>query len=286
MAMAVDAFYDEVELRVTNKQGIEVKCVEGPYAREAGTCRTAIRALNAMVADLGLDLGLELKIYKGIPVARGLGSSGATAAAAVLGLARLLELDLDPSKLVLYAGIGEEEAAGAPHFDNVAASLLGGLAIVSRLDGELKLAKIDLDCWVVLLVPTTSLPVKRKTEFMRSIIPKSVPLSAVTKNLGRVAMMVYSALRNDVQLFAQMMRDELVEPARARYVPCYSEVKNAALDAGALGFALSGAGPTMLAIAENQRQAQRIATAMVRAYSHCGTARAIIARPAPPAHEV
>jgi len=287
LALAVDAFYDEVELELTDRRGvIDVVSVEGPYAREAGYCGTAVRALHAMIKDLDLHVGVKLRVYKGIPVAKGLGSSGATAAAAVLGLARALDLDIEPSKLVLYAGIGEEEAAGVAHFDNVAASLMGGLAIVSRLDGELRVAKIDLDCWVALLIPTTTLSVKKKTEFMRSIIPKIVPLESSVRNLGRVAMMVYAAMRGDVQGFAQMMRDDIVEPIRARYVPCYDEVRQAALNAGALGFALSGAGPTMLAITESEDQAQAVAAAMVRAYSRCGTARAVIARPAPPAHEV
>jgi len=90
-------------------------------------------AVLNLLQEMQVRSHIKLSIQKGIPAGLGLGSSGASAAAAVYAVDQLLGLALDRNKLTYFAMLGEQAAAGAPHPDNVAASVFGKVVIVYTL---------------------------------------------------------------------------------------------------------------------------------------------------------
>jgi homoserine kinase len=280
--VALDAFHDEVEARVVEEEGVRVVEVTGPYAEASGEAATARRAAEAVLKAVGVrGVGVELRVFKGIPVGRGLGSSGASAAAAAVATARALGAELGLDVLVEAAGEGEREAAGQPHYDNVAASLAGGLTVVARdYEGRVYVRSFKIDAWFALVVPMNPVP-EAKTKVMREVLPGSIGLHEAVRNFGRAAMIVAAAVAGDLEAMGRMMMsDEVVEPRRASLVPCYREVREAAISSGALGFSLSGAGPSMIALAESRKHAEALAGAMRDACRCCHDPIAVVARPA------
>lgn len=292
LAVALDAFHDEVEVRLARPGSGRVRVrLAGPYASAvAGTANTAGRVAELM---LGIyresvkvpDFDVELLVSKGVPVGLGLGSSGASAAAAAKALNEALDLGLSADKLIELAGLGEAASAGTPHFDNVAASLLGNLAIVYSVE-PVKAVSYRVDATFVLAVPRIR-TVAGKTGIMRRVIPRRVPLESVVANAAGLAALVAGLLTGDRKLAGEGMRDRIVEPARAPYVPCYAEVKERASELGALGVALSGAGPSVVILVEEET-AKAVAEAVRRVYLNaCGLeAWVLVTRPAPGARRV
>jgi homoserine kinase len=286
LAVALNAFHDVVEARLEyDWSGVIVERVEGEYAggvpREGNTAAVAVERL--LEASGASRVGVVLRISKGIPPGRGLGSSGASAAAAVLAASKLLGLRTGAEDLVAAAGAGEAASAGSPHYDNVAASLLGGLAIVATVNGALVVRSISVNAVFVVGVPETRVS-PSKTRLMRSVLPQRVELSRAVVNWQRVAMLVTAFSRGELELAGKlMMGDTIVEPARARYVPCYSRVKEYSLEAGAYGFTISGAGPSVIALVPPDKS-NEVASAMREAYSECGVEAMVrVARVAGPA---
>jgi len=282
VAVALDSYYDMVELDVEKGNGrVEIVGVKGPFAKnELILENTALHAIKYAIDRLKLKVNVTLNIWKGIPIGVGLGSSGATAAAAVKGLTTCLNLQIPHNVLVEIAGKGEEVAAKEPHYDNVAASMLGGLIIIYSQQ-PLRVARFDIDAYFVIAVPNIVTP-KGKTGIMRSVIPKRVELENVVYNTGRLVALIAGFLTHNLSLAGIGMNDSIVEPARAKLVPCYDTVRREMLDAGAEGVALSGAGPSMIALCSSYSKASEVAKAARRAYEKCGlTADVKIAKPAP-----
>lgn len=122
---------------------------------------------------------------------------------------------------------------------------------------------------------------------MRSVLPERVGFGEAVRNFSRAAGIVAAAVNGDLEsMGALMMSDEIVEPRRRSYVPCYSQVRKAALHAGALGFTLSGAGPSMVALAASREAAVEIASAMEEACACCENPLATVAEPGPGAYLV
>ncbi|KSW11395.1 hypothetical protein CF15_00575 [Pyrodictium occultum] len=291
LAIAHTAFYDEVEARLTPGRGqVVVESVYGPYAHGAGRAETARRAVEELLRLAKRSIeghSIVLRIYKGVPPGRGLGSSGASAAAAVKAVQILLDLKVPDSILVEAAGRGEAAAAGEPHYDNVAASLLGGLAIAALdKNGRLHVTSIDVDAWMTLIIPRAEVG-SAKTRFMRQVLPREMELDRAARNWGRLALLVAAAARGDLRTFgAMMMQDEIIEPARSRFIPCYDVIKNAALDAGALGVTISGAGPSMIALTETRDKALRVADSVLKNCKCCDIEEVKVARTAGPASAI
>ncbi len=286
LSVALDAYYDEVEARLSSEPGVRVVSVEGPYAEGSGGAASAARAVEALFSSLGVDDGVELRVYKGVPPGRGLGSSGASAAAAVVAVNELLGLGLSRESLVGFAGEGERVSAGVAHYDNVAASILGGMVVASQGRDGLKLFTAPLNALFAVVTPLYPVP-EGKTGVMRSVLPGEVPLGVAVRNAGRAAGIVAAAFTGDLEALGELMSlDEIVEPRRAPHVRCYREVREAAFNAGALGFALSGAGPSMIALAGapgDEARARAIAEAMRDACTCCEGALAAVAGVAGPA---
>ena len=245
-AMAIEAYRDAVVVE-ERSGGLEVKASGGV---PSGRLNVAYGAAAYFLSKFyGRVRGVRIFVEKGVPVGAGLGSSGATAAATVAALNELLGIGIGVGDLVEAAGAGEALAAGAAHYDNVSASLLGGIVLVDPGNPRSCLS-LEPPSWlkVVLFVKRASTP--SKTGAMRKILPRSVDLDASSRIALAAAMFAVGVARGVKRCIGYASLGGAVEEARARLIPGYWEAKAAALKAGALAFNISGAGPSLFALVE------------------------------------
>lgn len=265
--LALDAFYDTVCLEEGGK-GVTIQSPDpipcNPEKNSAGL------VIKEMSKKFKVRTGLVVKIKKGVPAGFGMGSSAASAAAAAVAFNSLFDLKLDHNTLVQYAGIGEKASAGTAHYDNVAASLLGGFVIV-RTD-PLNVIKIEppKDLVLCVAIPKVSVP-QKKTEASRKVLPRQVRLSDHVKNLANAAAITAGFMKKDVGLIGNSISDVIVEPARKHQIPGFDRVKAKALAAGALGFTISGAGPSVIAFTSAAENSDKISDAMRRGFASVKT---------------
>ncbi|MEM2320096.1 MAG: homoserine kinase [Candidatus Bathyarchaeia archaeon] len=203
-----------------------------------------------MIREFSLRTGLNIEIEKGILPGVGLGSSAASAAAVACGLNYLFNLGLDYRQLIYFSAKGEVASAGSEHADNVSAAICGGFVVVKSYS-PLEVIALEAPPNLGVCVAIPKVPVMhKKTEKARAVLPEAVPLAKLRHNIGHAASMALGFAKGDVKLIGNSMSDAVVEPARAFMIPGYEQVKAAALRAGAYGVAISGAGPSMIAIVD------------------------------------
>ena len=262
--MALDAFYDEVTVTKKPKSfGIKIVSSDDipldPKKNTAG-----IVAIN-MKKDLEISDGLEIKIKKNVPAGYGMGSSAASAAACAVGMNKLYNLKLNDAELVEFAGIGEKASAGTIHYDNVAASVLGGFVIVKTKPLQVVKIQPPNDLVLCVAVPELKVPAK-KTKVSRGVIPKKVSLSDMVKNISNASGIVAGFSQKNSELIGRSVQDVIVEPARKHMIPGFDKVKKNALDAGAYGVTISGAGPSIIAFTDKKHDSKKISSAMKRGF--------------------
>jgi len=191
--------------------------------------------------------GLELHVQNEIPIGRGLGSSAAAIVAGIIVGARLRGLRM-PAQRILELAFPLEG-----HGDNLAAALYGGFCIAAAGNGGVRVHRLDWPPrWrAVLFIPDQVSP----THEARRLVPRRPTREDAVFNLGRVAEWVLACTTGDRSLVASAMQDRLHQPARARAYPYLEDTIDAAIEAGALGAALSGAGGSVIAIADRNRTA-------------------------------
>ncbi|HSF27975.1 MAG TPA: homoserine kinase [Nitrosopumilaceae archaeon] len=274
--LALDAFYDEVRLEKSD-HGIKIQSSDAiPLVPEKNSAGLVVKE---MTKRFRIKSGVVLKIKKGVPAGFGMGSSAASAAAAAVAFDALFNLNLDSNTLVKFAGMGERASAGSVHYDNVAASTLGGFVIV-RTD-PFDVIKIEPPKELVLCVaiPKLDVPMK-KTQISRSVLPKQVKLSDSVRNLSNAAAIVAGFMKKDVELIGNSIKDIIIEPARQHLIPGFNQVKENALHAGALGVTISGAGPSIIAFTSRSSNPKKICNAMEKGFMDAKTkCDTVICRP-------
>ena len=260
--LAIDAFYDEVTLTKT-KKGITIVTDDNiPTNPENNTAGLVVKNMKK---KLKIKSGVEIQIKKGIPAGFGMGSSAGSAAATAVAFAKLFKIKLNSNQLVEFAGFGEKASAGTIHYDNVAASVLGGFVIVNT--NPLNVIAIDppMNLRMCVAVPKIDVP-KKKTKVSRGVIPKKVKLTDSVLNLSNASTIVAGFMKKDPELIGNSIKDAIVEPARQHLIPAYNQVKQNALKAGAYGVTISGAGPSVIAFSKNSFDLKKISNAMSKGF--------------------
>ena len=265
--LALDAFYDTVTLTKI-KKGIKIITDDNiPTNPEKNTAGLVVKN---MIKKFKIKGGIEIKIKKGIPAGYGMGSSAASAAASAVAFDKLFGLKLNGNSLVEFAGSGEKASAGTVHYDNVAASVLGGFVIVKT--NPLDVIRIDppTNLRMCIAVPTISVP-KKKTKVSRGVIPKKIKLSDSILNLSNAAAIVAGFMKKDSEIIGNSVKDVIVEPARQHMIPGFLKVKENAIKAGAIGVTISGAGPSVIAFSKSSANLKKISLAMSRGFAIANT---------------
>lgn len=271
--LALEKPSDQVTITLTSSVGVKIQ-VFGVAAQTISKIperNTAGVVASQMLREFSLNTGVNIKIEKSIWPSRGLGSSAASAAAVAYGVNHLFNLKLSKDQLVRFAAKGEVASAGSAHADNVSAAIYGDFIIVKSYNPvEIACLKTPPDMEVCVAFPQMVTP-KGKTVKARLVVPKMVQIEKVIHNVGKAAAMVSGFATGDVDLIGKSMSDAIVEPARAFLIPGYMQVKESALNAGACGFTISGAGPAVIAVVNKKNaDAAKVAQAMKKGFEAVG----------------
>jgi len=260
LAFAIHGPGDIVELSTRDKPGVEIAEIEGDgglLPKNPPIDNTAGRAAIAMIEDLGIaeKVGFSIRIKKMMPLGSGMGSSAASSVAAVVALNELLDNPYKKGDLLQFAMQGELAASGSPHADNVSASLMGGFTLV-RSQNPLDIVKLHVPEGLIAAVFHPNISISTKNT--RLILRKSVQMSQAVQQWGNVGGLIAGFYTEDFDLISRSMTDHIVEPARSILIPGFDEMKESAMEKGALGFSISGAGPSVFALCRSEEDAHSI----------------------------
>jgi homoserine kinase len=211
-----------------------------------------------MLTYLNAEFGAEIELHKKMPIGSGLGSSAASAVASVFALNQLLAQKLPDKLLLKFAIEGEKIASGSNvHLDNISACLYGGFVLVRGRE-PIDIVKLDVpkDLHCVIIHPRIEI----KTAETRKILPDHVPLNAAISQWANVAGVVSALFKNDYELLGRSLEDNIIEQDRSVLIPHFLEMKAEALKRGAIGFGISGSGPSVFALTDKWVKAKDIAS--------------------------
>ncbi len=269
LGFAVDAPGDEVILKKNNSGKVVIREISGdggklPYDPEKNTVGVVI---SRFLDDLELDLGIDIYLTKKMPLGSGLGSSAASSVAAIYAINELVGRPRSVQNLLPYAMEGERVACGAAHADNVAPGLFGGFVLI-RSYQPLETVKIPVpdNLYATIIHPQ----IEVRTKDAREILKREIRFSDSVRQSGNVAGLIAGLLMADYELIGKSMHDYIVEPIRSILIPGYDEVKQAALNSGALGAGISGSGPSLFALNKGKEIAEKSAIAMQEVFLSLG----------------
>jgi homoserine kinase len=266
LGCAVAGARDEITVAWRHEPGIEVADAGHPDLPRDAARHTAALAAAAVMRRAGAKHGLTLWCRKELPLSGGQGGSAASAVAGAVATNALLGNPLGTEAL-LASCLDAESAVAGRHLDNIAASLLGGIVLVRTLD-PIEVVRLPVPAGLILVLAQ---PAQRLlTVVARRALPEQVSRADVVHQIGNVGAMVAACYTGDVALFGRAIDDRIAEPARAPLLPGFVAAKRAALDAGAYGVSISGAGPSAFAVVSDDLIAHAVATAMRAAYLAAG----------------
>ena len=246
--------YNQIELWEADGLRIEITG-EGADRLPRDERNIVARGARLVYEAVGRPLrGLGIRQANAIPPSRGLGSSASAWLGGMLGANALLDGALSRDQ-VMELAVGQEG-----HPDNLGAALCGGLAVTCWDAEALRVLALPVsaDLRFALLVPEQ----EASTAQARAALPPVYSRADAVFNVGRTALLLAALVRERWDCLDAAMRDRLHQPYRSHALfPWLDAVFGAARAAGALGVALSGAGPSVLAIAPRD-QAEGVARAM------------------------
>lgn len=266
---AVDRPGDEVIVRTKNVPGVVISKITGDGGRLPldPARNTAGVSVLGFLKHIGSKAGIEIELHKKMPLGSGLGSSAASAVAGLFGANELLGRPLKRLELLPFAMEGERVACGTPHADNAGPCLLGGFVLI-RSYAPLDVVKIptprDLHCTVV--HPHIDI----RTEDARKILKKEISMKDAVTQWGNVAGLIAGLMKPDHELIRRSMNDVIIEPVRSILIPGFERARAAALGSGALGFSISGSGPSLFAISVTNKQASAAGKAIQAVFRSLG----------------
>jgi homoserine kinase len=271
LGIALEHTCDEIIGREHKKPGIHLNLV-GPNARATpadpakNTATVAIMKMLEFLGDSG-KVGLEINLRKTIYPGSGLGSSAASACAAVMIANELLGRPLEKKMLLPFAILGEYAADQAFHADNVAPCLLGGVIMVR----DIRLLDVHrIFSPPGLYITVISPDVQILTSEARAVLRDTVPLKDTIKQTANIAAFVQAMHTGNFDLLSRSLQDHVIERQRSALIPGFDEVKEIARDQGVLGFGISGSGPTMFALSQNENVARDTGQAIAAYYDKKG----------------
>lgn len=264
LGFCLDSIGDEMVVRKTKEKGIRITKIEGYDLPLEATKNVAGVAAIAMYEHAQPDCGFEIEIYKNIKPGSGIGSSAASAVGIVFGINELLGRPYNKTQLTYFAMKGEALASKSEHADNLAPALFGGFTLVkSTLPLDILEIPTPKELFATLIHPQIEI----KTSEAREILPKEVSLKNATTQWANVGSLIHALHTNDYKLIHRSLEDIIVEPYRKQLIPHFDDLKFAAMQAGALGCAISGSGPSIFALSKGKVIAKRVEKAMKSMYS-------------------
>lgn len=265
-ALALTA--DEINIKKNDLNILRITKISG-YANLPleSNKNVATVAVQAMLNELNITQGFDFEINKKIKPGSGIGSSAASSAAAVVGVNKLLESPYKKEELVRFVMKGEELASGSVHADNAAPAIMGNIILI-RSNEPLDLAQIPVprNMYCILLHPQIEI----KTIEARAILKNNVELKTAIQQWGNVAGLISGLYQEDYDLIGRSLEDHIIEPQRSKLIKGYDRLKQAAINAGALGCNISGSGPSVFALVKGMDLAKKVKICMEKQFSKEG----------------
>lgn len=264
LGCCLDNVGDEMLIRKNDKKEVRIIRITGQDLPLETKKNVAGIAVTAMLEHMGETQGFDIEIYKKIKVGSGIGSSAASAAGAVFGVNQLLGRPFKDVELIPFAMEGERLASGNAHADNVAPALLGGFSLVKSYDPlEILSLPTPPDVRMVILHPLIEI----RTKDSRAILKQTISLKKAVSQWGNLGAFISALYTEDYELLGRSLRDEIVEPVRSILIPYFEELKKIAIENGALGFGISGSGPSVFAVCRGDKVAMGVRNAFQEFYS-------------------
>jgi len=264
LGFCLDSQGDEMVIRKTKEKGIKITHIEGynlPY--ETAMNVAGVSAL-AMYENAKPDCGFEIEIYKHIKPGSGIGSSAASAVGSVFGMNELLGRPYNKTQLTYFAMKGEALASKSEHADNLAPAIFGGFTLVkSTLPLDIIQIPTPSELYATIIHPQIEI----KTSEAREILPEKIPLKDAISQWANVGSLVHALHTNNYKLIHRSLQDIIVEPYRKQLIPYFDDVKFTAMEAGALGCAISGSGPSIFTLSKGHEIAKNVEKAIKYVYS-------------------
>lgn len=258
---------------------VSIEGDNGSLSRDAER-NTAGVAILQLMQKHRLDRPVDLALVKGLPLGSGMGSSAASAVAALVAFNELASLGLSRIELLPFAMEAERSACGSAHADNVAPCLMGGFVLVRSYE---PLDVVSIPFSASLHVALVHPDIELKTRDARSLLRQSVSLRDAISQWGNTAGMVAGLMKGDMELVSRSMEDRVAEPVRGLLIPGYDLVRQAARTAGAIGCGISGSGPTLFALCNvcqgDEALPLRVGKAMQEAFTRAGLTSSIYVSP-------
>lgn len=245
----------------TNKLKITVTGTEADRVSidEDNLLYESFRKLYQQIDRTVPSVAIEIKL--GVPLSRGLGSSATAIVGGLLGANYLAGNPLTSAE------IEELAIAIEGHPDNVIPALRGNCQLSVGKMGNWQICPIP---WHQEIIPVVAIPnFELSTEEARSVLPTEIPRSDAIFNISRMGLLVRGLATNHPSWLSTALEDKLHQPYRQKLIRGYQKVKTAAIEAGAYGMVISGAGPTLLALT-NSTQVDGVVTAMKSAWEQIG----------------
>ncbi|MFN6090674.1 MAG: homoserine kinase [Cyclobacteriaceae bacterium] len=261
LGFAVDFPGDEVMLTLNESNEVTLSKIIGDGGRLPldASKNTAGVAVQSFLKSIGKEQGVEIELFKNLPLGSGMGSSAASGVAALVAINHLMGNPLTRGQLVVHAMEAERIACGSAHADNVAPCLMGGFVLV-RDYYPLDVIKIPAteNLYATLVHPQIEL----KTSDSRRVLKPTVNLKDAIAQTGNIAGLMIGLTSEDYSLISRSLKDTIAEPIRSAFIPGFEQVRNESVKAGALGCGISGSGPTMFALSPDHALAEKVGEVM------------------------
>ena len=266
LGMCLHKPFDVMEVRLLEEKKIIINSADGYDLPEDPAENTAGAPLIEMLHEIEDSIGFEVIIHKHIKPGSGIGSSAASAAGATVAANLLLDGKFSNEDLVRFAMFGEKVASGVKHADNIAPCIYGGITLIRSIF-PLDIISIPApDLFVTVVHPQ----IEVKTADARQILRKEVLLKDAIKQWGNIAGLVAGLIEHDLQLIGRSLEDVIIEPVRSILIPGFDEVKQNSKEAGALGGGISGSGPSIFMLSEDESIALSVEKVMKEIYQRIG----------------
>jgi len=267
LGFCLDPVGDDMIIRKSAEKGIRITKITGQDLPLDVHQNVAGVAAMALLEAHPSEYGFEIEINKRIKAGSGIGSSAASSAGAVFGINHLLGSPYTKHELINFAMQGEKLASGSAHADNVSPVLLGGFTLVRSI-APMDVIKLPTpkELVAVIIHPKIEL----KTSHARAILKKTVTLKSAIQQWGNLGALVSGLYSDDYDLISRSLVDEIIEPYRAMLIPEFAKLKEASMNAGALGCGISGSGPSVYALTKGFENAENIGLAMRKVMQKLG----------------
>ena len=267
LGFCLDTIGDNMLITKTAEPGIRITRIEGyNLPLEADKNVAGVSAL-ALIEDYKPNCGFNIEIYKKIKPGSGIGSSSASAIGSVFGINELLGKPYNKTQLTEFAIKGEAMASKSRHADNLAPTIFGGFTLVKSCE-PVKILQLPTlpDIFAVVIHPQIEI----KTSQARTMLPANVPLRDAITQWSNLGSFVHALHTKDHGLLGDSLQDVIIEPHRSKLIPKFNTLKQAAMQAGALGCGISGSGPSIFSLCKGEKKAKQVEIAFEHVYKDSG----------------